>query len=110
MKEHAQLWNYVKPHHDPINFDSYKGDFISINSTFTSLIDSPRILLDEIILPDECSAITEALKTEKAKLVSDGSSGGSAFIISAGKRIENKLTGFNWSPGTKEDKIHTEVN
>ena len=70
-----------------------------------------RILLDKFKLTgDICAAIAKALKNGKARLVSDGSyfpeedTGGSAFIISAGKRKDNYLIGFNWFPGTKEDQ------
>lgn len=93
IKEHAQLWNYVEPDHDPINFDPYKGDFNFICTAFIASINSPRIILDEIKIPgDECAAIAKALKNGKARLVSDGSyfpeedAGGSSFVISAGQK------------------------
>ena len=101
----------MEPDYDPVNFDPYKGDFPYICNAFYSSIKSPRILLDQIQLPeDDCAAIAKAIKNGKARLVSGGSyfpekdAGGSVFIISAGKRKDNSLIGFNWSPGTKEDQ------
>ena len=109
VKEHAQLWNYVELNYNLINFDPYKGQFLSIYTPFYTSIESPRILLDKLILRgDDCAVIAKALKNGKARLVSDGlyfpeeSAGESAFIVSAEKRKDNSLIGFNWSPSRKE--------
>ena len=95
VKEHAHFWNYEEPNYDPINFDPYKESFLYIETAFDASLSSPRILIDEIILPeDSCAAIAEAIRNGKARIVSDGSyfpeeeAGGSAFIITAGKKIK----------------------
>ena len=92
-----------------MNADPYKKPFTNINEAFDASVASPRVLIDQYILPqDNCLAIANAIQNHKARAITDGSyknnKGTAGITIHPGKTVANKLSVLNWSPGTEEDQ------
>ena len=89
--------------------DPYKGPFACIEEAFEASVNSPRVLIDQYILPaDNCLAIANAIRNDKARAITDGSykngKGTAGMTIHPGKTVTNKLSVLNWSPGTAEEQ------
>ena len=100
--ENAKRFLYELPLQDPTNFDPHLGPFTNIDSAFYDSLQSCRILLDEIRIPnDKGIEIAQSIRNGTARLVSDGSffpehkAGSSAFILTAGRSKKNKFVGMN---------------
>ena len=94
---------------DTMNADSYKGPFTNIKDAFDASVVSPRVLIDQYILPnDNYLAIANAIRNHKARAITDGSyknsKGTAGITIHPGKTVANKLSILNWSPGTAEEQ------
>ena len=57
---------------DTMLLDPYKGPFANIEEAFDASVNSPRVLIDRYILPDDnCLAIANAIRNDKARAITD---------------------------------------
>jgi len=55
-----------------MNADPFKGPFTNITEVFDASVASPRVLIDQYILPqDNCLAIANAIQNHKARAITD---------------------------------------
>ena len=109
--ECTYVWQYEDLDIDLSSYDPTEGPFTCIHDAFDSSIDSEKILLDEVKLPnDNCRAIATGISQGTARAISDGSydpfthKGTSSLIIVADKNDKNPLDADNWVPGLPYDQ------
>jgi hypothetical protein len=98
-------WQYKPPDEDLTYYNPTDGPFSCIHDAFDSSIDSEKILLDAVTLPqDNCQAISIAIAKGTARAISDGSynrlthKGTSSLTIVVDKHDRDPLDSDNWVP------------
>ena len=105
-------WTDGIPEPDPTEQDPLESLSACIQGVFEDLVNSPRVLLDQFVLPpDSGAAIVQAINDGDALAVSDGcfddshQAGSSAFLISSSQAVDAVLLeGANFVTGLPEEQ------